>query len=57
MVKLFIDYTEVVLERKQSFSITKINPFFSKDSSYSYDITLSLNNPINAKLFKLGISS
>ena len=52
MVKLFIDYTEVVLEREQSFSITKINPFFSKDSSYSYDITLSLNNPINAKLFK-----
>ena len=52
MVKLFIDYTEVVLEREQSFSITKINPFVSKDNSYSYDITLSLNNPINAKLFK-----
>ena len=52
MTELYINKQLVVLPESFSISIIEENPFFSKNGKYSYDITLSLLDPINAKIYK-----
>ncbi len=51
MVELYIDGIPAALPEKFSFDIVKENPFFQKNGEYTFDITLSLSNPVNAKLY------
>lgn len=51
MVDLYIDGRLVVLPDNFSITIIDENPFFTKKGTYTYDITLSLLDPINAKIY------
>ena len=52
MTRLWIDGIEAVLPETFSISVKRENPFFTKNGEYTYDITLSLLNNINADLYK-----
>lgn len=52
MTQLFIDGQEVVLSDDFSCKSISENPIFTKSGNYTLDITLSLDNPINSKLYK-----
>lgn len=52
MTELYIDKQLVVLPETFSITIVEENPFFTKNGKYSYDITLSLLDPINARIYK-----
>lgn len=51
MTNLYIDGVEVVLPSGFSIVVKQENAFFTKNGEYTYDIELSLNDPINAKLY------
>lgn len=52
MTELMIDGYSVVLPGNISFPIKTENPFLTKNGEYTYDITLSLNNDTNRRIFK-----
>ncbi len=52
MTQLFIDGQEAVLPVDFSCKIVNENPFFTKSGDYTLNITLSLENPVNAKIYK-----
>ncbi|GHU79667.1 hypothetical protein FACS1894145_4310 [Bacteroidia bacterium] len=52
MIELYIDNQQVVLPANFSLEIINENPFFTKNGQYTYDLTLSLDNSINAKLYE-----
>ena len=52
MTDLYINDQQVILPNAFSLKLVKENPFFTKSSSYTYDIALSLQQSINAKVFK-----
>ena len=51
MTELYIDGTAVVLPADFSTTVKRENPFFTKNGEYTYDITLQLDNSINAGLY------
>lgn len=51
MTELFIDGTSAVLPKDFSIAVRRENPMFTKNGEYTYDITLPLDNPVNAKLY------
>lgn len=51
MTELYIDKQLVVLPETFSITIIEENPFFTKNGKYTYDITLSLLDPINARIY------
>ena len=52
MTELFIDGVSVVLPKDFSVAVKRENPMFTKNGEYTYDITLQLTNPVNAKLYE-----
>ena len=52
MTELFIDGVSVVLPKDFSIAVKRENPMFTKNGEYTYDITLQLTNPTNAKLYE-----
>lgn len=52
MTELFIDGVEVVLPEDLNLSVKRENVKFTKNGEYTYDLTLSLENPVNAKLYE-----
>ena len=52
MTDLYINNQQVILPNGFSLKLVKENPFFTKSSSYTYDIVLSLQQSTNAKVFK-----
>lgn len=52
MTELFINNTLAVLPETFSFTLNEENPEMTKRGEYSYDITLSLESSINARIFK-----
>lgn len=52
MTQLFIDGQEAVLPENFSCKSVSENPLFTKSGDYTLDITLSLENPVNAKIYK-----
>lgn len=51
MVDLYIDGRLVVLPENFSITIIDENPLLTNKGTYTYDITLSLLDPINAKIY------
>lgn len=51
MIRLLIDNKEAVIEADSGIDIIRKNPFFTKEGDLTYDISLDLKNPQNAKLF------
>jgi hypothetical protein len=52
MTELYIDGTAVVLPENMNLAVKRENPFFTKNGEYTYELTLSLDNPVNATLYK-----
>lgn len=52
MTELYIDRQLVVLPENFTITIIEENPFFTKNGKYTYDISLSLLDPINARIYK-----
>lgn len=52
MTQLFIDGQEVVLPEDFSCKSISENPFFTKSGEYTLNITISLDNPFNSKIYK-----
>ena len=52
MTELFIDGVSAVLPKGFSVAVKRENPMFTKNGEYTYDITLPLTNPTNAKLYE-----
>lgn len=52
MTQLFIDGQEIVLPEKFSCKFVNENPLFTKAGDYTLNLTISLENPINAKIYK-----
>jgi hypothetical protein len=52
MTRLYIDGTAVSLPEDFKASVTEENPFVTKKGEYTYNIGLSLLDPINAELYK-----
>lgn len=52
MTELYIDKQLIVLPETFSITIIDENPFFTKNGQYTYDISLSLLDPINAKIYQ-----
>lgn len=52
MTELFINGVSVVLPKDFSVQVKRENPFITKNGEYTYDLTLSLTNPVNANLYK-----
>lgn len=52
MTQIFIDNQQVNLNTDQTFEYNTENPLFTKSSEYSGDLTLSLLDATNAKIFK-----
>lgn len=52
MTELYIDKQQVVLPETFSITIIEENPFFTKNGKYTYDISLSLLDPVNARIYK-----
>lgn len=51
MTQLIIDGQEVVLPQNFSTTVKRENPFFTKSGEYTYDVTLSLDNDVNQRLY------
>ena len=51
MTNLYINGTAVVLPSGFSIAVKQENAFFTKNGEYTYDIELSLQEPVNAKLY------
>lgn len=51
MTQLYIDNQEVALPEDFSFDLIRENPFFTKGGSFTLDISLNLDIPVNAKLY------
>lgn len=51
MTELLIDGVAVALPKDLSTQVKRENPFFTKNGEYTYDITLRLDNPVNAELY------
>ena len=52
MTELYIDGVSVALSKDFSIQVKRENPLFTKNGEYTYDITLPLADPTNAKLYK-----
>ena len=52
MTELYIDGVSAVLSKDFSIQVKRENPLFTKNGEYTYDITLPLDNPTNAELYK-----
>ncbi len=52
MTELYIDGIPVVLPDNMDMKIKQQNPFFTKNGTFTFELTLSLVDPINAKLYK-----
>ena len=52
MTELFIDGVSVVLPKDFTVQVKRENSFITKNGEYTYDITLSLTNAVNAELYK-----
>ncbi|KAA6325150.1 hypothetical protein EZS27_025596, partial [termite gut metagenome] len=52
MTELYIEGVAAVLPENMSLSVKRENPFFTKNGEYTYELTLSLNNAVNAALYK-----
>jgi hypothetical protein len=52
MTELYIDRQQVILPRDFSLTVLEENPFFTKNGKYTYDLTLSLLEPVNTMIFK-----
>ena len=52
MTQLYIDGIEVVLPKSFSVQVKRENPLITKNGEYTYDVTLSLTNPVNADLYR-----
>lgn len=52
MTELIINGTRAVLPKDINFTMFEENPLFTQNGEFSLDITLSLMNPVNAKIFK-----
>mgnify|MGYP001401616157 CR=1 FL=1 len=52
MVDLYIDGHRVVLPENWNTTLVEENPFITQKGEYTYDITLSLLNPINARIYR-----
>ena len=52
MTELFIDKQQVLLPKDFTLTVLEENPFFTKNGKYTYDLTLSLLEPVNAKIYK-----
>lgn len=52
MTELYIDGVAVVLSADFSTTVKCENPFFTKNGEYTYDITLNLQNTVNAQLYE-----
>ena len=48
---ILIDSQQAVLPQDFSLVMKRENPFFTKKSEYSYDLTLRLDNPVNQRLY------
>lgn len=51
MTNLYINGVAVVLPSGFSISVKQENAFFTKNGEYTYDIELSLQDPVNARLY------
>lgn len=51
MIRLLIDNVDAVLEADSGIEILRKNPFFSKEGDLTYDISLNLKAPENARLY------
>lgn len=49
--QLIIAGTEAVLPQSFSVTVKRENPFFTKSGTYTYDVTLRLDNPVNQQLY------
>jgi len=52
MTELYIDSMPVVLPRSLNIQVIEENPFFTKNGKYTLDITLSLEESENAKIYR-----
>lgn len=52
MIELYINSEKVILPADFSMTFNEENPKFTKRGEYSFDITLSLENKINSRIFK-----
>lgn len=52
MTDLYINGQLTVLPENFSITIIEENPFFTKNGKYTYDITLSLLDPVNARIYQ-----
>ena len=52
MTELFIDGVSAVLPKDFNVTVKRENPMFTKNGEYTYDITLPLGNPTNARLYE-----
>lgn len=52
MTELLIDGQAVVLPKGFNITVKRENPFITKNGEYTYDVTLDLDNPTNAQLYK-----
>jgi len=52
MTELYIDGNPVVLPDDFSNRIIEENPFLTKNGKYTFDVDLSLENPVNARIYK-----
>ena len=52
MIQLFIDQTELNLSEDLEFQLIDSNPLITETGEYSFDITISLLEPRNAKAFR-----
>ncbi|MBD8349333.1 hypothetical protein [Dysgonomonas sp. HGC4] len=50
--ELYIDNQLVILEEDFSFPLLEENPVYTKDSQYTYDISISLLKAVNAKVYQ-----
>ena len=51
MTELLINNQAVVLPDDFTFQITEENPRFTKNGAYSLDLSIPLDNPVNAKIY------
>ena len=52
MTQLYIDNTEVALPEDFSFELIRENPYFTKGGSFTLDISINLDIPVNGRLYR-----
>jgi hypothetical protein len=52
MTELYIDRQPVVLPKDFTLDLIAENPFFTKNGKHTFDLTLSLENPENVKIYR-----